>query len=67
MGGCGFVVRVLDEGGLVFEETEATTLDEGMTALERGIAEQSDDEGIGRNDIEAKIVRSARGSREVGP
>jgi hypothetical protein len=45
--GCGFVVRALDEGGLVFENTEARTLDEGMTALERGIAEQSDDEGIG--------------------
>ena len=47
MGGCGFVVRVLDEGGLVFEETEATTLDEGMTALERGISEQVDDIGVG--------------------
>jgi hypothetical protein len=45
-GGCGFVVRAFDEGGLVFENTEARTLDEGMTALERGIAEQSDDEGI---------------------
>ena len=43
----GFVVRALDEGGLVFEDTEARTLDEGMTALERGIAGQSDDEGTG--------------------
>ena len=43
----GFVVRALDERGLVFENTEARTLDEGMTALERGIAEQSDDEGVG--------------------
>ena len=45
--GFGFVVRAFDEGGLVFEDAEARTLDEGMTALERGIAEQSDDEGIG--------------------
>jgi len=45
--GDGFVVRAFDEGGVVFEDTEARTLDEGMTALERGIAEQSDDEGIG--------------------
>lgn len=43
----GFVIRALDAGGLVFENTEARTLDEGMTALERGITEQSDDEGIG--------------------
>lgn len=43
---CGFVVRALDEGGIVFEDTEARTLDEGMTALERGIAEQIADEGI---------------------
>jgi hypothetical protein len=45
--GYGFVVRAIDDAGLVFEDTEARTLDEGMTALERGIAEQSDDEGIG--------------------
>jgi hypothetical protein len=43
---CGFVVRAIDEGGLVFEDAEARTLDEGMTALERGIAEQIADEEI---------------------
>ncbi len=43
----GFVVRALDAGGLVFEDTEARTLDEGMTALERGISEQVDDIGVG--------------------
>ncbi len=48
-GGCGFAVRAIDEGGLVFEETEARTLDEAMTALERGIAEQIDNEAIGFN------------------
>jgi len=47
VGGCGFVVRVLDEGGLVFEDNEARTLDEAMTALERGISEQIDDIGVG--------------------
>jgi len=30
----------------VFEDAEARTLDEGMIALERGIAEQIADEGI---------------------
>ena len=45
--GCGFVVRVLDEGGLVFEDNEARTLDEAMTTLERGISEQVDDIGVG--------------------
>jgi hypothetical protein len=39
----GFIVRALDGGGLVFEDAEARTLDEAMTALERGIAELSDD------------------------
>ena len=36
--GLGFVVRALDEGGLTFEETKASSLDEAMIALERGIA-----------------------------
>ena len=39
----GFIVRALDGGGLVFEDTEARTLDKAMTALERGIADQCDD------------------------
>jgi hypothetical protein len=34
----GFIVRALDAGGLVFEDTEARTLDEAMTALERGLS-----------------------------
>jgi hypothetical protein len=42
----GFVVRALDAGGLVFEDTEARTLDEAMVALERGIAEQDSQEII---------------------
>jgi len=42
----GFVVRALDAGGLVFEDTEARTLDEAMTVLERGIAEQIENQGI---------------------
>ena len=46
-GGCGFVVRALDKGGLVLEDTEARTLDEAMTALERGIAQQIDNEAAG--------------------
>ena len=42
----GFVVRALDAGGLVFEDTEARTLDEAMVALERGIAEQIDSQEL---------------------
>jgi hypothetical protein len=42
----GFVVRAFDAGGLVFEDTEARTLDEAMTVLERGIAEQIENQGI---------------------
>jgi len=37
--GFGFVARALDYGGLVFEDTKATTLSEAMSALERGIAD----------------------------
>ncbi len=37
--GLGFVVRALDYGGLVFENDEARTLDEAMTALDAGITE----------------------------
>jgi len=40
----GFVVRAVDSGGLVFEDTEARTLDEAMTTLEKGIARQIEDE-----------------------
>ena len=43
----GFVVRALDAGGLLFEDTEARTLDEAMTALERGIAGETNDERFG--------------------
>ena len=34
----GFVVRALHEGGLAFESTKASSLDEAMIALELGIA-----------------------------
>ena len=42
----GFVVRALDAGGLVFEDTEARTLDEAIIVLERGIAERIENQGI---------------------
>jgi hypothetical protein len=44
--GVGFVVRALDSGGLVFEDTKAETLAEAMAALERGLARWFKDEGI---------------------
>jgi hypothetical protein len=37
--GLGFVVRALDDGGLVFDDDHAGTLDEAMAALEQGLEE----------------------------
>lgn len=42
----GFVVRALDYGGLVFEDDRADTLAEAMAALEKGLAEYFDREGV---------------------
>ena len=44
--GVGFVVRALDCGGLVFEDTKAEALAEALTALEKGLARWFKDEGI---------------------
>jgi hypothetical protein len=44
--GVGFVIRALDCGGLVFEDTKAETLAEALTALEKGLARWFKDEGI---------------------
>lgn len=33
----GFIVRALDDGGLIFETDRCTSLDQSMAALERGI------------------------------
>lgn len=43
----GFVVRALDYGGLVFEDDRPETLAEAMAALERGLLEYFEREGIG--------------------
>ena len=42
----GFVVRALDYGGLVFEDDKPDTLAEAMAALEKGLAEYFEREGI---------------------
>jgi hypothetical protein len=44
--GFGFVVRALDYGGLVFEDDKADTLAEAMAALEKGLTEYLEREGI---------------------
>ncbi len=44
--GFGFVVRALDYGGLVFEDDKADTLAEAMAALEKGLADYFEREGI---------------------
>jgi hypothetical protein len=42
----GFVVRALDYGGLVFEDDKLDTLAEAMAALEKGLAEYFEREGV---------------------
>jgi hypothetical protein len=42
----GFVVRALDYGGLVFEDDRPETLAEAMAALEKGLREYFEREGI---------------------
>lgn len=44
--GTGFMVRALDEGGLVFEDAKPRTLDEAMAALETGIAKWTAEIGV---------------------
>jgi hypothetical protein len=43
----GFVVRALDCGGMAFEDDKPDTLAEAMAALERGLAQYFEREGIG--------------------
>ncbi len=42
----GFVVRALDYGGMVFEDDKTDTLAEAMAALEKGLTEYFEREGI---------------------
>jgi hypothetical protein len=42
----GFVARVLHDGGLVFEDDKSDTLTEAMAALEKGLTEYFEQEGI---------------------
>jgi hypothetical protein len=44
--GFGFVVRALDYGGIVFEDDRPSTIAEAMAALEKGLAEWFEEEGI---------------------
>jgi hypothetical protein len=44
--GFGFTVRAIDYGGLVFEDDKAETLAEAMAALEHGLTEYFEHEGI---------------------
>jgi hypothetical protein len=44
--GSGFVVRALDEGGLVFANDELATLAEAMTALETGLTAWFKEQGM---------------------
>lgn len=42
----GFVVRAIDYGGVVFEDDKPTTLAEALAALEKGLTEYFEREGI---------------------
>jgi hypothetical protein len=42
----GFIVRAIDYGGVVFEDDRPNTLAEAMAALEKGLAEYLEREGI---------------------
>jgi hypothetical protein len=44
--GFGFVVRALDDGGLVFEDDRPETLAEALAVLEKGLTEWFEEEGI---------------------
>ncbi len=44
--GFGFIVRAIDYGGVVFEDDKADTLAGAMAALEKGLAEYFEREGI---------------------
>ena len=44
--GFGFVVRALDYGGLVFEDDKPETLAEALAALEQGLADWFEEQGI---------------------
>jgi hypothetical protein len=43
----GFVARALDYGGLAFEDGRPDTLAEALAALEKGLAEYFEREGVG--------------------
>ncbi len=44
--GFGFTVRAIDYGGIIFEDDKAETLVEAMAALEHGLAEYWEREGV---------------------
>ena len=46
----GFVARALDYGGLAFEDDRPDTPAEALAALERGLAEYFEREGIDREE-----------------
>jgi hypothetical protein len=45
----GFVVRALDYGGMVFEDTKPSTLGEALAALEKGLRQWYEEQGIDLN------------------
>jgi hypothetical protein len=47
--GFGFVVRALDDGGLVFEDNKAETFAGAMASLENGLRKWFDEQGIALN------------------
>ena len=44
--GFGFIVRAIDYGGVVFEDSKPNSLTEAMAALEKGLEEWFEEQGI---------------------
>ena len=60
-----FLVRALDEGGLVYENTEAKTLDEAMTLLEQGISNWLGTNGVDLGRAEHEPAKPNRTEQTV--
>ena len=44
--GFGFTARAIDYGGMVFEDEKSITLSDAMAALEKGLADWFEEQGI---------------------
>ncbi len=62
----GFVARVLDDAGMVFDNNTSTTLAEALAALEEGLAGRFQDHGDGLQSSSPTIKKTQRRPRNDG-